>query len=313
MPNIISIVLMTLGIIFIGVGIYLYTAAQNIKLEKVKEQQKINDKILELSRQVEQLNKDIEHNSFVNEELSDKRQNLTKEIVEIENNIQTLYNNKKEIINNQLEEYKKNKEYEKNEYLDNIKKEYAAAEIEKQKQLKELEKIRNTVQATIEAQRRATEIKENKDFYCLSISDTDKSDIAKLEQIKKTLNKPRVLSMLIWQTWYQKPLKTLAAKVLGVKTVTGIYKITNIITDECYIGQAVDIATRWNEHAKCGLGIDTPANNKLYKAMQEYGLWNFSWEKLEECSREQLNEKEKYYINLYMSNELGYNSTKGNK
>ena len=59
MPNIISIVLMALGIIFIGVGIYLYTAAQNIKLEKVKEQQRINDKILELSRQVEQLNKDI--------------------------------------------------------------------------------------------------------------------------------------------------------------------------------------------------------------------------------------------------------------
>lgn len=65
--------------------------------------------------------------------------------------------------------------------------------------------------------------------------------------------------MLIWQTWFQKPLKALAANILGTSTVTGIYKITNIITGECYIGQAADIAARWSEHAKCGLGIDTPA------------------------------------------------------
>jgi hypothetical protein len=47
--------------------------------------------------------------------------------------------------------------------------------------------------------------------------------------------------------------------------------------------------------------------------MQEYGLWSFSWELLEECPREQLNEKEKYYIGLYDSYNFGYNSTIGNK
>ena len=47
--------------------------------------------------------------------------------------------------------------------------------------------------------------------------------------------------------------------------------------------------------------------------MQEIGIWNFSWELLEACPREQLNEKEKYYINLYQSQDFGYNSTKGNK
>jgi group I intron endonuclease len=117
--------------------------------------------------------------------------------------------------------------------------------------------------------------------------------------------------MLIWQTWFQKPLKALSANILGTKTITGIYKITNIETGECYIGQASDIATRWAEHAKCGLGIDTPANNKLYQAMQEYGLWSFSWELLEECPRDLLNEKEKYYIELYDSYNFGYNSNHG--
>jgi hypothetical protein len=47
--------------------------------------------------------------------------------------------------------------------------------------------------------------------------------------------------------------------------------------------------------------------------MQKWGIWNFSWELLEECPREQLNEKERYYIDLYQSESFGYNSTKGNK
>ena len=59
-----------------------------------------------------------------------------------------------------------------------------------------------------------------------------------------------------------------------------------------------------------GLGIDTPQGNKLYKDMQDFGIWNFSWELLEECSKEQLNEKEKYYIELYQSKEYGYNTLK---
>ena len=178
---------------------------------------------------------------------------------------------------------------------------------------KELAKIKSTYAAAIEAQKRENAIKENLSFYCLEISDMDKADIAKLNSLKLSLNKPRVLSMLIWQTWFQKPLKALSSNVLGVNDKMGIYKITNIKTNECYIGQAVSVKDRWAEHAKCGLGIDTPAGNKLYKSMQEYGLWNFSFELLEECSREELNEKEKFYIDLYQSYDFGFNSNKGIK
>ena len=46
--------------------------------------------------------------------------------------------------------------------------------------------------------------------------------------------------------------------------------------------------------------------------MQEDGLWNFSFEVLEECPPALLNEKEKYYIELYQSKEFGYNSVAGN-
>lgn len=178
-----------------------------------------------------------------------------------------------------------------------------------------LEKIKASQEAMIQAQIREKEIREKISFYCLQLSDEDKSDIEQLERLKKTFHKPRVISMLIWQTYFQKPLKMKAAAILGVgntnKIVTGIYKITNIETNECYIGQATDTATRWSEHAKCGLGIDTPAANKLYKAMQEYGLCSFSWELLEECPASQLNEKERYYIDFYNSCNYGYNSSKG--
>jgi len=45
--------------------------------------------------------------------------------------------------------------------------------------------------------------------------------------------------------------------------------------------------------------------------MQEDGLENFSFELLEECSRAELNEKEKWYISLYQSDQFGYNSNSG--
>ena len=176
----------------------------------------------------------------------------------------------------------------------------------------ELEKIKATRAALIKAQIKEKEIQENIDFYCLTLPVNDRDDIQRLEKVKKDLHNPRILSMLIWQTFFQKNMTTLCNNVLGTKSVTGIYKITNLNTKMCYIGQAVDVANRWKEHAKCGLGIDTPAGNKLYAAMMEEGIWNFSWELLESCERVLLDEKEKYYIGVYQAFEFGYNSNKGN-
>ena len=45
--------------------------------------------------------------------------------------------------------------------------------------------------------------------------------------------------------------------------------------------------------------------------MQEDGLENFSFELLEECPQNKLNEKEKYFIELYQADTLGYNGNKG--
>ena len=177
----------------------------------------------------------------------------------------------------------------------------------------ELDKLKATRAAAHEALLKEQEVKENKDNYRLLPSQADLADARRLEIVKRELNKPRILSMLIWKTYYQPIAQKQFPTILQAKTKMGIYKITNIITDECYIGQAVDIYKRWNEHCKCGLGIDTPPGNKLYKSMQEYGLENFTFELLTECKQTELNEKEKYFIELYQANIYGMNSTGGNK
>lgn len=177
----------------------------------------------------------------------------------------------------------------------------------------DLDKITATRAAAMEAQLKEEEIKNKQFFYCPQVPEDELKDARTLRDIEYKLNNPRVLRMLIWQTYYQKPMNQVCANVLGAATanICGIYKITNQKTDLVYIGQAVDMSTRWKNHAKAGLGIDTPANNKLYKAMQEDGLENFSFELLEECNREELNEKERFYINLYQSDQFGYNSNQG--
>lgn len=177
----------------------------------------------------------------------------------------------------------------------------------------DLDKIKQTRAAAMEAQRKEKEIEENFQFYSISIDAKDRNDIQTLERVKKDLNSPRILSMLIWTTFFRDKITELCNNVLGTNTIIGIYKITNQETKECYIGQSVDIAKRWKDHAKCGLDIDRPQGNKLYQNMIEYGLWNFTFELLEECPREQLNEKEKFYISLYDSCNYGFNSTIGNK
>jgi len=209
------------------------------------------------------------------------------------------------------------KEQEYDKLLENLKQSYDnAAEVYRLKlgEIKyDLDKISATRAAALEAKRKEQEIKDKKSFYCPQVAENDLKDAKILKDIEYKLNNPRILRMLIWTTYYQKPMNQVCANVLGGSSIvkTGIYKITNTLDDTCYIGQAVNLAQRWKDHAKYGLGIDTPANNRMYKAMQKDGLENFSFEVLEECAAAALNEKEKFYIHLYQADQFGYNGNKG--
>ena len=85
-----------------------------------------------------------------------------------------------------------------------------------------------------------------------------------------------------------------------------IYKITNIENQKCYVGQAADLASRWRQHIKRGIGAEAPTRNKLYPAMLSIGVENFTFEVVEECSRAQLNEREDYWQEYFHAIDYGY-------
>lgn len=92
----------------------------------------------------------------------------------------------------------------------------------------------------------------------------------------------------------------------------GIYKITNKENDKIYIGLSTNIEARWQEHLK-KMNSTEQYDKILYRAFRKYGINNFTFEILEECLKEELNNKEKYWIDFFQSfNEYyGYNSTFG--
>ena len=309
-----------IGLILILISIVLLLAVYN----KAKSVHEINTKVDKKNEEIEKRNQELEQKkaSYLNEidVCQQNLLNIQEAMRSTEMSAEQFYKNIQQSYNNY--EYSLEKDYqEKEEEYDILVKElYKSYDNEQDRILDQikweqskLDNIRSTRAAAIQAQIKEREIKDQLSFYCLQPTENELDDIKALERVKPNLHQPRILCMLIWSTYFQKPMTALCNNVLGTAIVCGIYKITNQETGECYIGQAVDIAKRWKDHAKCGLGIDTPANNKLYKAIQEYGIWNFSWELLEKCSKEQLNEKEYFYIDLYDSKNYGYNSSSGIK
>ena len=96
----------------------------------------------------------------------------------------------------------------------------------------------------------------------------------------------------------------------GDNRMIGIYKITNLVDGNAYIGQSIQIEERFKEHRNPS-NWNREVNKKLYKAFADFGLNNFSFEILEECNKEELNEKEKYWIKYYNTYPNQYNMTAG--
>ena len=90
----------------------------------------------------------------------------------------------------------------------------------------------------------------------------------------------------------------------------GIYKITNKLNQKSYVGLSIDIEHRWKQH-KSPYSWERESGKSLYRAIKKYGLENFDFVVLEECSKEELKAKEKYWISKINSYRDGYNQTCG--
>jgi len=76
----------------------------------------------------------------------------------------------------------------------------------------------------------------------------------------------------------------------------GIYKIISP-TNKVYIGQSIDIESRFKKYRN----KNCKNQKRLYYSFLKYGVENHKFEVLEECLVYELNDKERYYQDLYSS------------
>ena len=97
---------------------------------------------------------------------------------------------------------------------------------------------------------------------------------------------------------------------LLTQNIIGIYAFHNLKTGKYYIGQSKNIRKRLLKHLQ---HVKNKWNYPLYDSINKYGFENFEFLILEETTEENLDIREKYWIEHYKSFENGYNLTSGGK
>ncbi len=93
-----------------------------------------------------------------------------------------------------------------------------------------------------------------------------------------------------------------------IAPISAIYTITSVIDNKIYVGKAVNVQERLNNH-KHSLRKSIHANNHLQRAWNKYGETNFLFEILERCEENFLSSQEHYWCNLLNTGnpKFGYN------
>ena len=294
-------------------------------LERAKQE---NDKALEHARrynqeQLKQIQSDYYRKvqDYTNQ-AEEQKSFLNKDIAELQARIATLekdYDHKiadfdrqwRALMKERREAMDKLEEENLEDFLDQKTTLECQFQMDKSKLQSEIDNLSALRASLIEAQIREQKLKDEQDFYRIHLSIDAQEDIDKLLRFAKECHSQQPLRKLIWSEYFLKPFGEMAGRILGKDKISGIYKITNLKDNKIYIGQSTDIKTRWSNHIKAALKIDSIAHSRVHDAMGEEGIWNFTFELLEQCPKEKLNEREKYYIEFYQSNIYGYNKTTG--
>lgn len=295
------------------------TREENAKI--IEDSQRLLQAQNQLNEKISNLNND--YNSLIKEIdfLKDKKKILDDNYQQASLNAEMYCQKANELASEKLaqsaeqmaQKYQQAEDNYQQEYLKAIEestKEYTNLIIQKQEELnkisQELVEAKAKQDAIVEANKRAEEVKQKEQFYKLNLSEIDIEEIKKIRSIIPYLRSAEPINKVIWKVYYEKSYSDLIGRVIGQKIRTGIYKITNIESQKCYIGQAVNIADRWKQHIKRGVGAEAPTRNKLYPAMYELGPEQFTFEVLEDCDKSLLDSREDYWQEFYQAKEFGY-------
>ena len=162
-----------------------------------------------------------------------------------------------------------------------------------------------------EAIMRQRALEEQQDFYRVCLGPEAANDVEILNAARQNLKKPEIIDKIIYDNYIGKPVLEMIKRVLQNTTCSGIYKITCIKTGEIYIGRSTDIKSRWQQHCKSAFNCGTIAHSLLHTKMKQYGFEQFTFELVEQVPKEQLSERESFYIDFYQSKKVGLNERRG--
>lgn len=237
-----------------------------------------------------------EKKSSLNEHVESLKGQLEKLSVSLDYERQIAADEVKNIQSNkarQLEEVEKDFEIKKGEYHN------------------KLVNLRDTYLSVVDSLNNIAALSEEKEKTRIQMSPNYINDINYLlDDVVPRISNKDVILKLIWQEYFQKSTKEMLGNI-GAKDAPGIYKITNLVNGKCYVGKSTKVASRMIDHVKGAIGISSISDQKIHQEMRKEGIWNFYFEVLCECPREQLSEKEKFFIEFYKSQIYGYNVKAG--
>ena len=324
------ILYIVIGLLVGSIGIYFLlkpklkiTVQKNTAIENENHQLELeNENLNKIKKNREELLNSVQQEYY---KMDAKRQELNKTIHDLKetqqkaaedfynqalNTAENSFQNEVDRISDELFEQR---EEAKKIYLNTMKEAVADFQKEIDDKRQELNTLNNellvqseNVSAAVAAAQRKMEMEQQQDYYRICLSDDDIVEIKRLREVLPYLRDKTPLNKVIYKVYYEKPLTDMIGRVVGPGTHTGIYKITNINSQMCYVGQAVDLANRFKQHTKRGVGAEDWTQNKLYPAMYSLGVENFTFEVVEECERSKLNEREDYWQDYFHAKDFGY-------
>lgn len=300
-----SIIICIIGIVFFIIG----KKKEKQDLEALLEQRReyINSQIsAEVLRQ-EQLQADIKQLTMQRGYVAQEREVEIERLEELKAQARQVLLNERERLDSEMDLARKLKmqqlEQEYQAKKENLQQDYEIKEANYNKKIDEytntLYQFKQMQEAINEATRRQKELIEKEEFYTIDVPTDDQEDILVLQSMDMKLHNRNVIPKLIWELFIRRPTQEMIKRVVGTEKISGIYKITYKKTGEAYIGKTTDFSTRWQNHIKTAIGLDAAARTTLHNRMAKDGIWNYTFEILEQVDKDYLSSRESYYIDLY--------------
>lgn len=224
-----------------------------------------------------------------------KQKNLTsiqKQLEEEKQKAQT----EREALRQELDKYEQDRRQILTEELENL-----TAQVE---DYREKQRLVN------EALLRERAVKEQQDFYRVKLSPEEKEDIQNLTAFLPKIHNSSALYKIVYDLFVSRAVKEMEKRVLNNESFSGIYKITGP-DGRIYIGKSTDIKSRWQQHCKSAFHTGTISWAAIHDEMEKVGIDQFTFEVIERTSKENLTDREKFWIRFYDSDKTGYNMRVG--